>query len=538
MKLFSRSLYFLSVLVLSHSAFGADNTPPLTLDMQQYRQDVKVLASDDFGGRAPLSPGEEKTISYLVNAFQRMGLAPAFGDSYTQAVPLAKISIDQQMSLAMGPLTFKNGSEFTARTQQIKDQVSIEDNDVVFVGYGINAPEYHWNDYANVDVRGKTVIILVNDPGFVAKDPDLFTGNAMTYYGRWTYKFEEAGRQGAKAAFIIHETMPAGYGWGVVENSNSTTKFTLVDSHNNLDQVGIMGWLHLNAAKRLLAAANLDYRALVQQASTPGFKAIPLSMKASLTLNNHIERAQSQNVGAMIPGTSAADERVILHAHWDHLGTNRVNGEPVIFNGAVDNASGVAGVLNLAHAFKQQSLVHPFKRSLMFSMFTAEETGLIGAQHFALNPPIPRKNIVAFLSIDGMNVNDGTDYVLQYGNGLSSLEDYLAEAATAQGRHVKPDPRPQNGLFFRSDHFALAQQGVPSLLFMSLGDTDPNFITNKYHKPADDYDPTWTLGGVVQDLELMGNIMTRLADNGDWPYWTSPSDFKNKREASRPHVTQ
>ncbi|MCU8003442.1 MULTISPECIES: M28 family metallopeptidase [unclassified Shewanella] len=501
-----------------------------SLDLVQYRTDVKTLASDAFGGRAPLSEGETLTLDYLVTAFKDMGLKPGFGDSYLQAVPLAQISADQNMQLDIGGLKFANGSEFTARTQRIADTVSLNKSDVVFVGYGINAPEYGWNDYQGLDVKGKTVIVLVNDPGFATQDPTIFKGNAMTYYGRWTYKYEEAARQGAEAVFIVHETAPAAYGWGVVQNSNIGTKFTLVDANNNQGQVGVMGWVQHETAQKIFAKAGLDFDTLKQQAAKPNFKAIPLKLSAQLTLNNKIERAESHNVAALLPGKTRPDEVVMMHAHWDHLGTVIEDGKSEILNGAVDNASGVAGVLALARYFKQQASTAALDRSVLFSAFTAEETGLIGAQHFAQHPSVPTKNIVAFLNIDGMNVNKGVDYILRYGEGVSELEQYLDKAAKVQDRSVKADPRPQNGLMFRSDHFALAQQGVPGLLFMSLGDTDPDYIAHKYHQGADDYDPNWTLEGVSQDLDLIASMITTLANGSDWPHWLESSDFKAKRE--------
>ncbi|MFB2653931.1 M28 family metallopeptidase [Shewanella seohaensis] len=501
-----------------------------SLDLGQYRTDVKTLASDAFGGRAPLSEGEQLTIDYLEKAFKEMGLKPGFGDSYLQAVPLAKITADQNMQLDIGGLKFANGSEFTARTQRISDKVNLSNSDVVFVGYGINAPEYGWNDYQGLDVKGKTVIVLVNDPGFATQDPKVFKGNAMTYYGRWTYKYEEAARQGAEAVFIVHETAPAAYGWGVVQNSNTGTKFTLIDANNNQGQVGVMGWVQHDVANKIFAKAGMDFDTLKQQAAKPNFKAIPLKLKANVSLNNTIERAESHNVAALLPGKSRPDEVVMMHAHWDHLGTVIEDGKPEIINGAVDNASGVAGVLALARYFAKQAQSAPLERSILFSAFTAEETGLIGAQHFAQHPSVPTKNIVSFLNIDGMNMNQGVDYILRYGEGVSELETYLDKAAKAQGRVVKGDPRPQNGLMFRSDHFALAQQGVPGLLFMSLGDTDPDYIAHKYHKGADDYDPNWTLEGVKQDLELMASMLTTLANGTDWPHWLEKSDFKTKRE--------
>ena len=496
----------------------------------EYRQQVKTLASDEFGGRAPLSAGEKLTLDYLVNSFKKIGLEPGFRGSYLQPVPLAKVSADQSMSLNVSGMDFVNGSDFTARTQQINKQVKLTDSELVFVGYGINAPEYQWNDYKDVDVKGKTLVVLVNDPGFATQDDDFFKGNAMTYYGRWTYKYEEAARQGAAGVFIVHETAPAAYGWGVVQNSNTGSKFTLVDANHNMGQVGVMGWIQHSVATKLFAASGLDYEVLKKQAHKPGFKAIDMKLKANLTLNNKIEHAESYNVVAKLAGNEQKSDHLVMHAHWDHLSMKQgEDGEVEIFNGAVDNASGVAGVLALAKQFKAMADKKPFKRSILFTSFTAEETGLIGAQHFAENPPVPTKDIVAFLNIDGMNVNKGVDYILQYGDGVSELEHYLEDAAKSQGRRVKGDPRPQNGLMYRSDHFALAKQGVPGLLFMSLGDTDPDYIAHKYHKGADDYDSTWSLGGVKQDLDLMSRILAKLANNDDWPKWIEASDFKERR---------
>uniref|UniRef100_UPI0030CA3A85 M28 family metallopeptidase n=1 Tax=Pseudoalteromonas nigrifaciens TaxID=28109 RepID=UPI0030CA3A85 len=406
-------------------------------------------------------------------------------------------------------------------------------SDVVFVGYGINAPEYNWNDYKNLDVTGKTVVVLVNDPGFATQDDSLFTGNAMTYYGRWTYKYEEAARQGAAAVLIVHETAPAAYPWSVVESSNTGTKYTLIDDTNNTSKLPVMGWLHLEATERLFNAANLNYQQLKQQALNADFKALPLNVKANLAFKNEVSHAKSHNVVAQLTGSELPDEYVVISAHWDHFGTKQTDSGPKIYNGAVDNASGTAATLEIARVMSKMHQQTPFKRSIIFANFTAEETGLIGSEEFASGAVIPTKQMVGLLNIDGMNVLDATDYVLQYGKGLSEMEDYLAKAAKAQGRTVKMDPRPQNGLFFRSDHFSLSKQGVPSLLFMSLGDTDPDYITHKYHKEADDYSTDWSLGGVEQDSQLIINIATQLANSNDWPKWKAESDFKTKREQDK-----
>ena len=510
-----------------------ENTPGVSLN--NVKQHIKTLASDDFQGRGPLTHGEVKTVGYLSEQYEAMGLTGAYNGKFLQPVKMAMVTANQNMQLQVGDLKFKAGNDFTARTEQLQPVIDVRNSDIVFVGYGINAPEYNWNDYENINVEGKTVIVLVNDPGFATQNDALFTGNAMTYYGRWTYKYEEAARQGAKAVFIVHETAPAAYPWGVVESSNTGTKYTLMDNNLNASKLPVMGWLTLNTTEQIFNAAQLNYQNLKQKALSDDFKATALNLTANLSFKNEVSHAKSHNVVAQITGSDAPNEYVVIGAHWDHFGTKQTDSGPKIYNGAVDNASGTAATLEIARIMNQIHQQTPFKRSILFANFTAEETGLIGSQEFATGGVVPTKQMVGLLNIDGMNVLDGTDYILQYGNDLSTLENYLANAAKAQGRVVKMDPRPQNGLFFRSDHFSLAKQGVPSLLFMSLGDTDPDYIAHKYHKEADDYSPQWSLGGVKQDIELIVDIATKLANNGDWPTWTSDSDFKAKREQDKPH---
>lgn len=510
-----------------------ENTPGVSLN--NVKQHIKTLASDDFQGRGPLTHGEVKTVGYLSEQYEAMGLTGAYNGKFLQPVKMAMVTANQNMQLQVGDLKFKAGNDFTARTEQLQPVIDVRNSDIVFVGYGINAPEYNWNDYENINVEGKTVIVLVNDPGFATQNDALFTGNAMTYYGRWTYKYEEAARQGAKAVFIVHETAPAAYPWGVVESSNTGTKYTLMDNNLNASKLPVMGWLTLNTTEQIFNAAQLNYQNLKQKALSDDFKATALNLTANLSFKNEVSHAKSHNVVAQITGSDAPNEYVVIGAHWDHFGTKQTDSGPKIYNGAVDNASGTAATLEIARIMNQIHQQTPFKRSILFANFTAEETGLIGSQEFATGGVVPTKQMVGLLNIDGMNVLDGTDYILQYGNDLSTLENYLANVAKAQGRVVKMDPRPQNGLFFRSDHFSLAKQGVPSLLFMSLGDTDPDYIAHKYHKEADDYSPQWSLGGVKQDIELIVDIATQLANNGDWPTWTSDSDFKAKREQDKPH---
>lgn len=500
---------------------------------------IETLASDTFQGRGPLTEGETLTINYLAKQYQAMGLQGGNSHAqkssslaqYLQPVPMAQITPDQNMRLQIGELSFIAGSDFTARTEQMNTQITLKDSELVFVGYGINAPEYQWNDYANVDVTGKTVIVLVNDPGFATQNPSLFTGNAMTYYGRWTYKYEEAARQGAKAVLIVHETAPAAYPWSVVESSNTGSKYTLVDNEQNTSKLPIMGWLQLAATEQVFEQSGLNYQQLKKQALQRNFSPVTLQQTANLRLKNTISQATSHNVLATITGSKYPHEYVLVGAHWDHFGTKQTDDGDIIYNGAVDNASGVAGTLEMARMLKAQHDVKPFERSILFINFTAEETGLIGSEQFSKGDIIPTKSMVALVNIDGMNVLDKVDYILQYGDGLSDMEDNLARAAKAQGRRVKLDPRPQNGLFFRSDHFSMAKQGVPSLLFMSLGDTDPDYIAHKYHKAADDFSANWSLGGVEQDIKLMVDITATLANSRDWPKWKMASDFKASREA-------
>nr|WP_229793270.1 M28 family metallopeptidase [Psychrosphaera saromensis] len=532
-KIYIRLTFIASALFIS--ACGKNTVPQheQSVSLDNVHQHIKVLASDKFAGRGPLTEGESLTINYLADEYKKIGLVGAVDGEFFQPVPMAKLTPNPDMVLKIGKLEFQAGKDFTARTEQINQTIDLVESDIVFVGYGINAPEYQWNDYQDIDVTGKTVIVLVNDPGFATQDDALFTGNAMTYYGRWTYKYEEAARQGAKAVLIVHETAPAAYPWGVVESSNTGSKYTLIDEENNRSKLPIMGWIQYEATKKLMTAAGLDYADLKKQALMPSFKATPLNLTANLQLKTSIEHAESNNVVALLEGTSRADEYIVVSAHWDHFGTKQTATGPKIYNGAVDNATGTAATIEIARILKKQHQDKPFERSILFVNFTAEETGLIGSELFARGDLIPTKNMVALLNIDGMNVLDAVDYTLQYGKDMSEMEDYLVKAAAKQQRHVKLDPRPQNGLFFRSDHFSFAKQGVPSLLFMSLGDTDPDYITHKYHKEQDDYSNTWSLGGVEQDISLIVDITSELATNEDWPKWKAESDFKKRRLQDR-----
>lgn len=522
----------LVTLLLTCAAFNsvAHSQHESPISLEHYRQYLKTLASDEFEGRAPLSKGETLTLDYLQKEFKKIGLLPGYKGSYTQAVEMAQITANQNMKLSIGDLDLKLGKDFVARTQRLTS-TQLKNSELVWVGYGINAPELGWNDYQGVDVKGKTVVILVNDPGFATQDPKLFRGNTMTYYGRWTYKYEEAIRQGAAGALIVHETAPAAYPWSVVKNGAIGAKFALIDEHNNQNQLAAMGWLSLEGAQKVFAKAGLNYAEEKQKAKVRGFKPRALKLNANLKLNSYHKKGISKNVVGLIPGTEYPDEYVVISGHWDHLGKKPGMKGDNIFNGAVDNASGAAGVLELARALSK-SHIKP-KRSLLFVSFTAEETGLLGSMAFANQPPVPTRQMVGLLNLDGMNMNSAVDYVLSYGTGLSEMEDWLAHAAEHQHRHLKPDPLPQNGYFFRSDHFALAHKGVPGILFMSLGANDPTYIAQRYHKPDDEYNPNWSLQGIKQDLELIYDLTLDLANTRKWPNWKEGAEFKATRDADR-----
>ncbi|GAB3019246.1 M28 family metallopeptidase [Bowmanella dokdonensis] len=501
---------------------------PPAFSEQQYKEYVRTVASDEFEGRGPMSPGEEKTIQYLVQELKKLGVGPGYHGDYVQNVPMAGIAASQDMQLKLGELTFEPGRDFVSRTLQMANRTELKDSEVIFVGYGIHAPEYGWNDYEGLDVKGKTLLMLVNDPGYATQDPEVFRGNAMTYYGRWTYKYEEAIRRGADGVFIIHETGAAGYPWSVVESGATGTKFALVDDSGNANELEAMGWIQTEATQRLFGHLGLDFDKLRTAAAQPGFKPVKLGIKADLSTQFWNKMGESRNVVGLIPGSSRADEYIVLSAHWDGFGKKvGVKGDN-IFNAAVDNATGVAGVLELARML--QSRDKPLERSVILAFFTAEETGLLGAFAFANQPPVPTNKMVALFNIDSMNMTGPSDHVLLYGKGLQELEDWLAEAAAKQDRTVKPDSQPQNGLFFRSDHFALAQKGVPGLLFMDLGSSDPDYIANRYHKPSDEFLESWQYGGVKQDLTLIYRLTEKLGNSDAWPKWKAGAEFKQIRE--------
>jgi Zn-dependent M28 family amino/carboxypeptidase len=517
-------------------------------DTDRMMAHITELSSDEYGGREPMSEGEQLTLEFIESRFRNMGLEPLFGDSYRQPVELVSIEADPatvQMTFHLdGRDRFvQYEEEMVAGTMRAVPESRVESSELVFVGYGIVAPEYGWNDYADVDVAGKTVLILVNDPGFATQDPSLFRGNAMTYFGRWTYKYEEAARQGAAAAIIIHDTEPAAYGWEVVRNSWTGPQFHLHKDNDNLDRIPIESWIQKNVAEELIAASGMDLANLAQQALSPEFKAIALGSTMDASVQNRIIRNQSYNVGAILPGSETPREVFIYTAHWDHIGTDpAVNeGEDGIYNGAVDNSTGIAGMLELAQAFS--SLPRAPERSVAFLAVTAEESGLLGSAHYADKPAIPMSDTIAGINMDSMHVYGPTNDVVVVGYGSSELEDILIRKASAQNRIVKPEENPQRGSYYRSDHFNFAKKGVPMLYARSGSDhvelgpeyikaRTAEYLKHRYHTALDEVGEDWDLRGAAQDLELYFGIGLEVADGDGWPEWYPGNEFRSVREHS------
>jgi Zn-dependent M28 family amino/carboxypeptidase len=513
---------------------------------------TKKMSSDKFQGRAPGTVGEEITVGYLQMRFKELGLQPGNPDgTYIQKVPLVGITGKET-----NPLTFSKGTQkmalkwsddVVAWSKHVAPSASIADSDVVFAGYGVEAPEYNWNDFKDVDVKGKTIVVLVNDPpvpdpaNASALDPKTFGGKAMTYYGRWTYKFEEGARKGAAAILIVHETAPAGYPFSVVQG-NLNEKFDLVAPDKNMSKANIEGWITLDAAKKLFAMSGQDFDALKKQALTREFKPVALGVKASMAVGNTLRTIDSRNVVAKLEGSDPTlkDEYVVYSAHWDHLGVGApVNGDN-IYNGALDNATGVATVLEIARAMKQTNPAP--KRSILFLMVTAEEKGLLGSEYYSLNPLYPLAKTVANINIDGVNQWGRTKDISVIGLGASDLDDYLRQAAQEQGRTITPDPEPEKGFYYRSDHFNFAKQGVPALdpdagveyigKSADWGSKKRDEYTEKdYHAPSDQVKPDWDLSGAVEDAQLLMTVGYRVANADRLPEWKPGNEFKAKRDA-------
>ena len=515
-----------------------------SITAQDLAADTKILASDEFEGRAPASVGEEKTVEFLGKEFQSLGLKPGNGGSFFQEIPMVVITAEPGARLEVkGPkksFAFAYKNDFVALTERVVEEVSLADSEVIFAGYGIVAPEYDWNDYQGLDVRGKTVVVLINDPGYATEDPALFSGRAMTYYGRWTYKYEEAARQGAAGIFIVHETEPAAYPWGVVENGWTGPQFNLTSEDNNMSRCAVEGWLQLETARKIFEQVGQNYDELKKAAARRGFKAVPLGLKASLSLKNSVKKVTSRNVVALLPGSKRASEYVIYMSHWDHFGINPGLEKDQIFNGAVDNATGTAALIELAEAFKK--LKRPPQRSIVFLAVTGEEQGLLGSEYYAAHPIYPTAKTAAVINMDALNTYGPMKDITVVGYGLSELDGYIESAAKEQGRTVNPDPTPEKGSYFRSDHFPFAKQGIPAI-YPSAG-TDSvehgkewtlaqreKYTAENYHKPSDEFDPKWDLSGAIDDLRLLFKMGYRLAMESTFPNWKEGTPYKAKRDA-------
>jgi len=508
-----------------------------SINSEQLAEHIKVLASDEFGGRAPSSKGEELTLAYLTDQFKALGFEPGNGDSFLQEVPLVSLEADSDMVLTIGGKDYQYKKDMVMGSSRISAKQSIKDSELVFVGYGVNAPEYNWNDYEGLDVKGKTVVMLVNDPGFATKNPDLFTGDAMTYYGRWTYKYEEASRQGAAGAIIIHETAPASYPWSVVENSWSGEQFGFQKENNNMDRVAVEGWVTTGVAKELFTKAGLDFDTMKANAAKGAYHVDMGDLTASVEVNNTIKKSISYNFIATLPGSEKPDEHIIYSAHWDHLGTDKTRKGDQIYNGAHDNATGTAGLIEVAEAFATLP-EHP-SRSMTFLAVTAEEQGLLGSKYYAANPVIPASQTVANINMDSLNLLGKVKDISVVGIGKSEMDSLLETAAKAQGRTVSGDPKPSSGGYYRSDHFAFANMGVPAMYAgggsEALDEETANYrkrmslvLRGCYHQPCDRYRDEWDLSGAVQDLQLFYQVGFDISERKEWPTWNAASEFQRK----------
>jgi Zn-dependent M28 family amino/carboxypeptidase len=555
----SRLLFPLFVVATACQPSGDDATPATTtpandsvpadavatIDTAEIMRHVRVLSADSLMGRAPGTAGEDKTVAYLESQFKALGLAPGNTDgTYIQKVPLVGITVKgaPAMTFSKGAATkaLKWRTDYVAWTKHVAPTAALDKSELVFVGYGTEAPEFNWDDYKGTDVAGKTLVMLVNDPPLA--DTGQFGGTRMTYYGRWTYKYEQGMKHKAKGVLLVHETGPAGYPFAVVQGKTSE-QFDLVTPDKNMSRSDVEGWISLDQAKALFTMAGQNFDSLKARAATREFKPVPLGVTASVKLDNTLRTIDSRNVVAKLEGSDAAlkDEYVVYTAHWDHFGIGeKVNGDS-IYNGALDNASGTAGLLTLAKAFK--AMKTPPKRSILFLSVTAEEQGLLGSQYYAVTPIYPLAKTLANINMDGMNTWGPTKDISVIGLGNSELDDYAKAAAAEQGRTLRPDAEPEKGFYYRSDHFNFAKQGVPAFdpdagveyvgKPASFGtEKRDEYTTNDYHKPQDEIKPGWDLTGGVQDLTLFLTMGYRIANAAKFPEWTTGNEFRAIREKS------
>jgi Zn-dependent M28 family amino/carboxypeptidase len=530
------------------AAFAAPVADP-KFDTALLSEHIKVLSSDAFEGRGPATPGEVKSVAYITKEFKAVGLQPGgdktkSGRAWTQNVPLAEFNIKGPLAFTVkaGGATesWKQGVEIAIRAPETGvDHIDLKDVPVVFVGYGVKAPERHWDDFKGIDLHGKLALVLVNDPDYETGVGD-FGGKAMTYYGRWTYKYEEAARQGAVGFIVIHETGPASYGWNTVKNSNTNSVFDIIRKDPAKVHAPIEAWIQRDQTVDLFKKAGLDFEALKKQAQTREFKPVTLKgVTMSTAFNVEAKHVISHNVVGVLPGTKHPGERIIYTAHWDHLGVGLPDAKgDRIYNGAVDNASGVSSLIELARAFANAPRT---QRTVQFMAVTAEEKGLLGSEYYATTPLYPLATTVANLNTDGAAVNGPAKDISVSGDAGLTLQDDLIAVGKAHGRYFTPDARPEAGSFFRSDHFSFAKQGVPALSFHSGQDlvkggiaagkaAGEAYVRDKYHQPADEWDPNWDLSGMSQDLAILFDLGTQLANSREWPEWKPGSEFKAARD--------
>ncbi|WP_369026344.1 M28 family peptidase [Qipengyuania sp. RANM35] len=527
------------------TGFDVPDVPAGELSEDTMKRVVEKLSSDEFEGRAPGTPGEEKTVAYLIEEFQKAGLEPGNNGSWVQKVPLVEITGEDFAPLSVTgkdgkAMSFAYGTDWVGATYRENQRVDLKDSELVFVGFGINAPEKGWNDYAGLDMKGKTAVILVNDPDYETEGlTGEFNGRAMTYYGRWTYKYEEAARQGAAAAIIIHDTFPAAYGWNVVESSWTGPQVHAQRGDKGADQTLINGWVQKPVAEKIFTAAGQDLTKLTAAAKQKGFKPVSLGVKASTGFGNAIRTFESQNVVGMLKGSEAPEDYVLYSAHWDHLGRCKpdASGDDIC-NGAVDNATGAAALVALAEASVKAG---PARRSQVFLAVTAEESGLLGSEYYAANPVFPLAQTVGGLNIDGLIPGGRSNDVTIVGGGKSELDKFLDWALGAEKRTGTPEPTPEKGYYYRSDHFSMAKRGVP-MLYIDAGEDLENggkeagaklsedYTVNRYHQPSDEFDAGWDLSGLMQQLQLYYRIGRSMAMSKGWPNWVEGDEFKATRD--------
>ncbi|MCO6497000.1 MAG: M20/M25/M40 family metallo-hydrolase [Chitinophagaceae bacterium] len=507
------------------------------------RQDLMVLAADSMLGRKPFTEGEIKTINFLQKRFKELGLEPGNGDSYLQSVPMVNIRATavpkMEIKSPEGKFDLKAFDDYVIWTDKTDEKISLENTPIVFAGYGVVAPEHGWNDYEGLDARGKIVLVMVNDPGFWVNDTTLFKGDTMTYYGRWTYKFEEAARQGAKGCLVIHNTRAASYPFSVQQNSFNTSRLQLDNRGKDIQNADVIGWITEDATNRLFKAAGYDSTLLIK-ANEKGFKYVPLDLTASTSMTVKSDYNVSYNVVGKITGTKHPDEVIIYTAHWDHLGIGRPDATgDTIYNGAVDNASGTAGLLELARVFK--SMKTQPERTIVFLAVTAEEQGLLGSKYYTQDPIYPVDKTVANINMDVLATGGRTKDVVVVGQGQSDLEDMLRKEVERAGGYISFDAHPEAGMYFRSDHFNFAKVGIPALYMGSGIDLEQGgkeeglklsnkYTADNYHQPSDNYNPGWSLEGGIKNLKYLFLVGSRLAWSDTWPQWKDGSEFKSLRD--------